>query len=139
MASFRASLRAFLLADTGLTALIGNRIYSSIAPEDVTDPYLVINDVSNFARFDMNSEDGQDEERIQIDIYSQKYITCININSIIRSLLNRKHQYDIGNYYIYSSNLENIVEFNEKDSDGTENIWERISVDYMFVRDIAES
>jgi hypothetical protein len=87
----------------------------------------------------MNDEDGQDEERVQIDIYSKEYVTSVNIGARIREILNRKHQYKMGNYYIYSSNLENVVEFSEKDMDGTEDIWERISVDYMFVRDIDET
>lgn len=139
MASFRGSLRAYLLTKTALTALVSTRIYSGTVPQGVDYPHIMITDISTFPRQGIASEDGQDEDRVQFDIYGAKYLECDNIQKELRTALNIKAQFKMGDYQIYSGNLENKSEFDEKDPDGTENTVKRLIVDYMFVRDITET
>jgi len=139
MASFRASLRTYLQTKTALTALVSTRIYTGTVPQGATYPHIMITDISIFVRQGIASEDGQDEERIQFDIYGETYLSVDDIQKQLRVALNVKGQFKMGNYQVYSGNLENKTEFDEKDPDGTENTTKRLIVDYMFVRDIAET
>ena len=78
------SLLTKLLATTALTALVGQRIYySGHVPQNVTEPYLVIQKISETATHSHGGYSHQKEARVQFTAYSPSYINIRNINKAI--------------------------------------------------------
>ena len=66
----RTSLRGYLLADTGVAALVGTRIYPRVLPQGVRDPAIVYNRVSMLGDHHMLGASGLVEVRMQIDAWA---------------------------------------------------------------------
>jgi hypothetical protein len=74
MATFGETLRAVLIADAAVSALVNARIFPNVIPQDAVTPavrYTVVDDVP------WNTLDGtvsRRRARVQIDAYAKKYL-----------------------------------------------------------------
>jgi hypothetical protein len=78
------ALRAKLVADTALYALVGQRVYYiGKVPQDVTLPYLVYQTIDDIP---VHSQDGFSKlstARIQINSFDDSYIDCKAVDTAI--------------------------------------------------------
>ena len=68
----RPALRAFLLADTGVAAVVGVRVFPSVMPQGVTAPSLVYHRISAFGDHHMQGASGYAVARWQLTAWSER-------------------------------------------------------------------
>lgn len=71
IADIRSALRAYLLADGSISALVGTRVYPMKMPQGVTSDSIVYQRVSNTGFHHMTGAVGLARPRLQIDCWSQ--------------------------------------------------------------------
>jgi putative Ca2+/H+ antiporter (TMEM165/GDT1 family) len=65
-----ATVQTTLKASAALTAIVGDRVYQTVAPETSARPYVVWFIVSAVPDNTLSERPQRDDERIQIDCYS---------------------------------------------------------------------
>lgn len=71
------ALVAMLLADSGVAALAGARIWWGRAPQaNATRPYVVMRKVSGRPEYHMTAPAGLSETRVQLDAYGETYASA---------------------------------------------------------------
>lgn len=90
---FEQALMTYLLAQSGITSLLGtgddgeNSIYFNRAPQDVNQPYIVISKISGLR---VHSHDGSSElanPQFQLSIFANNYGTAKSIAAAIQTAL----------------------------------------------------
>ncbi|MDD4986375.1 MAG: DUF3168 domain-containing protein [Dehalococcoidales bacterium] len=82
------ALMTFLLAQSGITALVGDRIHFVRAPQDVAHPYLVISKVDDPG---MHSHDGPvklGDPRLQFSAFAETYGAAKLVTAAVKTALN---------------------------------------------------
>lgn len=67
-----ARVQQALIASSALAAIVNGRISELIAPEDQSRPYVVWFIVSNVPENTLSCPPSEDDQRIQVDLYSPK-------------------------------------------------------------------
>lgn len=85
------AFRGLLAANTGLSALVGAKIYPLVVPQNTAYPavvYQVISKIPNSepCQGEQHSENVQ-QARMQVSIYAEKYEQIVAIDEAIRSAL----------------------------------------------------
>lgn len=84
-----STLYTRLTGFSGLSALIGDRIYPNIAPQRVTKPYIAYRRVSA-SRFTAFGQDtGDVRARFQFDVFADTYTAAKNVSEQLRLALQR--------------------------------------------------
>lgn len=78
---------ARLLADSGVDAVVGDRIYPGSAPQGATSPLIVVNTISLAPGYADDGEIGLDNVRLQIDCYAPNYTGSYNASQAVRAAL----------------------------------------------------
>jgi len=90
------ALLKHLLAQTALTALIGERLYYVIAPQDVQTPYIVFFKVSATRGRTLTASSHLVYSRFQFSIFSDTYYAAKQIAEQIQVALQDKNNEIIG-------------------------------------------
>ena len=90
------ALRAELLLQAGLTALVGTKIYYVNAPQDVEAPYIVFSKVSEVRGVSLDGTGGAVNARVQFSIFADTYYETKLIAAQIKTALHGKCQELIG-------------------------------------------
>jgi len=116
--SIESDLYTRLKDDSGVSALVGTRIYPLMAPQNVINPYItyqVINDNSNQC---IGGSVYQNDTRFQIDCWSTKYSEVKAIKeAVLSSLIGFKSSNSINNMDDYESDTKlyrQIIDFKLK-------------------------
>lgn len=83
----KTALINYLLAQTGITDLVGTRIYFVIAPQDVAKPYIILTKVDSPR---LHSHDGYSHlasPRFQVSIFSTRYGEGKGIAAAVQAIL----------------------------------------------------
>ena len=67
------ALIAKLLADAGVSALVGTRVYPGVRPQATALPAIVFNMISANPSYSDDGEDGIAEARVQLDCWGATY------------------------------------------------------------------
>jgi hypothetical protein len=67
------ALLTYLLTQSGLTALVASRIYYVKAPQDVTEPYIIMLKVSSPRNHSYDGSSHLAESRFQFSIFATTY------------------------------------------------------------------
>lgn len=67
------ALRAYLLADTAIAAVIGTRIYWSQRPQGAALPCIVLNVISSVPTYEYTGGAPIVDARVQVDVYGPDY------------------------------------------------------------------
>ena len=81
------TLVTHILGDSGITALIGDRIYPVVFPQDTPEnlfPALRYQVVSDAETYTMDGDSGLDNPRVQIDSYALEYSVMKNLSLLVR-------------------------------------------------------
>lgn len=84
MFDIRQGLRAYLLGDSGIAALVGVRVYPVILKQGVTDPSIVYSRISGIGDHHMQGASGLARPRIQIDCYSLSADTATTLANLVK-------------------------------------------------------
>ncbi len=86
------ALNTHLLAQSGLTALIGEKIYYLTAPQDVEEPYIVMTQVDAPAESSLTGTLGLTKHRFQFSIFSETLYAARLIRDQLHAALHGKHE-----------------------------------------------
>jgi hypothetical protein len=78
---------AKLLATSGVTALIGERVYPGVRPQASAVPAVVLNLISAIPSYSDDGEDGIQEDRLQIDCWGETYASIKALAHAVRAAL----------------------------------------------------
>ncbi len=83
------ALKTKLAGTSAITALVSNRIYYfDDVPQDVKNPYVVCQTISNVPQIAIDGAAGLNACRIQISIFDTNYKSCLDIESAIKTAIN---------------------------------------------------
>jgi hypothetical protein len=111
------ALKTYLEAQSGLTALISDRLYYVTAPQDVTAPYLVMTKISAVREQCQAGSSHLARSRFQFTIVSETYRTAKLIAAQLQSALQGcvGNKGDSPGVYIYSCTYDNETDLYEND------------------------
>lgn len=81
------ALITYLLAQTGIIALVGQRIYFVQAPQDTDKPYLVINKISGTRENSHEVNTHLAHPRFQLSAFAATYADCKAIIAAVQTAL----------------------------------------------------
>lgn len=87
MADPMINIYALLVADTDVMQYVDGRIYPTVAPQKITQPYIVWQLISNVAYNSLSCEPDADSQRMQVDCYSMKPVEARNLAFVVRDCL----------------------------------------------------
>jgi hypothetical protein len=76
-----------LLADSGVTALVSQKIFPVIAEEKIQTDYVTIRRTGTSPTIVKNETSGKDETFFNVTAYSKEYKKCIEILAAVRIVL----------------------------------------------------
>ena len=77
----------FLLAQTGITALVGDRIHFVQAPQDVAPPYLVFQKISDPPQHSHDGPLGLSNPRFQFSAFAETYSAAKQVVAAVQAVL----------------------------------------------------
>jgi len=80
-------LMTFLLAQSGITDLVGQRIHFVQAPQDVESPYLVISKISGVREHSHDGSSGLAHPRFQLSAFADTYGAAKAIIAAVQAVL----------------------------------------------------
>ena len=84
----RPALRAFLLADAGIAAMVGaERIYPLVLPQGVTQPSIVYSRITGFGDHHMQGASGLTRPRLQIDAWAAAADDATDLADLVKARL----------------------------------------------------
>lgn len=72
------ALTSYLLASSGVTSAVGQRVFWVLRPQGSDTPCLVLNVVSDVPQYVMGGADGLSQTRVQVDAYGTTYSAAKN-------------------------------------------------------------
>jgi len=81
------ALRAHLLAQVAITALVGTRIDWNVRPQGKALPAIVLHFVSGGGDYTMQRRTGFNDTVVQIDVWSATYLAALTISRLIKTAL----------------------------------------------------
>lgn len=76
-----------LLADSALIAVVGQRIYPVLAPQDIEAPYVVINKISGPRNHSMGGSSHLVNPRFQFSCFATTYAVAKQVSGLIQTVL----------------------------------------------------
>ncbi len=105
--SIETDLVSHLKSKTEITDLVGRRIYPMLAPQNVINPYMTYQVVSDDSNQCMGGEVYQNDTRFQIDCWSTKYSEVKAIKEAVENaLIGFKSSNSISNMDDYESETQ---------------------------------
>lgn len=80
---------ARLKAHAGTAALVSDRVYGAVAPQNVANPYITLFRVSTDRPSAMGADIGIARARIQVNAWSNTYASAKSVSAQIRDALQR--------------------------------------------------
>jgi hypothetical protein len=81
-------IRALLLADSGVSGLVDDRVNFGAYPQGDPFPGIVLNAISDVDDFTLQGPSGVPEFRVQVDCYAVSYGAAKELSRAVKSLLN---------------------------------------------------
>lgn len=87
MIDVRAALRAVLLADAAVAAIVGARVYPAILPQGVTQPSVVQSLISEETDYHMQGPSGLASMRVQVDAWALDQDDAVELAGAVKDVL----------------------------------------------------
>ena len=132
--SIKQAIHARLIAQDLIKSLVGGRIYWSIAPSNVTSPYLVFSRVSSNSTQHQLGASGLAESRFQIDSCSADADEADALSTAVRMVMDG-YRGTTNDTFINKIILDNEIDGIEVPSVGRQNSIARTTQDYIVWHD----
>ncbi len=93
MTTAMEAVRAVLVADAPVAALVGSKIYANRAPQNAIAPFIVCRVISDVpeSSLDADSDSTLGNVRLQVDSYAATYLGAkavgVAVNAVLRALI----------------------------------------------------
>ena len=122
------SLVALLLADAGLTALVGNRVNWNVRPQGNALPAVVLTKVSGVADYTMQGPSTYEQSRVQVDCYASTFLASVTAARAVTAKLSGLRTVQGGTEFL------GVFKDSERQSheEGSGGVWmHRVSLDFL--------
>lgn len=75
---------AHLLSAPGITALVGTRVYFSIAPQDAAAPRVIVHRISGVPVYHTTGQADLCESRVQVDCWATSGLTAVRLARAVK-------------------------------------------------------
>jgi len=82
-----SGIKNLLLNDSGVTDLVGQKIYPVVAEEKIQRPYTTIRRTGTSPTIVKNETSGKDETFFTVTAYDKEYKKCIQILAAVRGVI----------------------------------------------------
>ncbi len=123
------ALIGFMLTDTALAALVGNRIDWQKRPQGDALPSISLQRVSGGRDYSMQGATGLVQSRVQIDCWGETYVSTLDVARAVRDLLSGIRR-NIGNLQLQGAFIDSERHDFEKEGNAAEG-FHRISMDFQ--------
>jgi hypothetical protein len=132
----KAGIRTYLLADPSLVAALATStsIFSFPAPQDATKPYIMISRVDGLIQNLIGSSLDVYDETWQFDVISKTDKEAETIKELVITRLNGASRVVMGNYHVYSCQLNDIRDGSEIEDTAGETTVHRKILEFNFKR-----
>jgi len=117
-------LMTYLLAQSGITAYVSDRISPAMADQDVETPYIIVTKVSGAREHSHDGSSHLAHPRFQLSIFAETYKECKDIAAAVQSAL-QGYAGAMG-----SETVQNVIYRNEVDDYEDETGLYGVKVDY---------
>lgn len=114
MAAFETNLIPWLMSQSSLQSLAGNRVFPAKAPDGCARPYIVWRLITGTSEY-THSGPAFREFRVQFSIFAETYTAAASIREVLLSLLDGK-RHSIAGLTECTSFLSSVVHLYEGDS-----------------------
>lgn len=122
---------SYVTSKAALTALVGTRVYASVAPSSVIYPYVTFRIISDVPEHDMSGAVGLTEVILQVDAWAREVAERQSISETLRLILDGfVGLMGTENLDIRYCMLENRNSFEEPDKQGKNLPVHRASLDF---------
>lgn len=130
--SLKTALYSYLSGQSGLTNLVGTRIYPDIAPANASLPYVIHQYVSADHVRHMGGTSDFASRRVQFDVYGATAVSVDNVFAQLRTALEAKRG-TIGseNLVVLSSGIESERDDYVDPIDGSQTGKHRRTIDFI--------
>ena len=104
--SIESTVYQRVTADSAVSALIGNRLYPSVAPDGVQKPYGIYDLISHRRSITHGGESTLHISRVQIDVYAKTREEAIELSDAVINALHAQN-WNNDTHAVYSSELDN--------------------------------
>lgn len=137
--NFYGALMAFVLADSSISDIVGDRMFLGRAPQKVDDPYIVFHLIDSVDIAHLNGQTGIVVERWQLDCYSQSATTVISLNDAVYERLKFVAYVMMSNYKVLFAHRVNFSNFEEPTGEGEQTIFYRHVQDFSIKRNFQQT
>jgi len=130
----KAGLRTYILAGTGISAVVAARCYSFPAPQNATQPYIMLTRVSSTIQNLIGESLNIYDETWQVDIIAPTDKAAESLAELVITRLNIADRVEMGNYTVYACSLSGITEGAEIQMPGGETREARKTLDFRILR-----
>lgn len=123
--AIESDLYTHLINDSGVSGIVGDRVYPLRLPQGFTLPAISYQRISGDRAKDLQGSTGHTSPRIQIDCWTKKYSDLKNLAEKVRLSLDRFTGNLGGGQYVQHVSLEGETENFEDDTE-----IQRISLDF---------
>lgn len=109
----KGGIRSYILADTNITDVVGQKCFSFPGPQDVVKPYILINRISENIIGTINASLDIYNELWQVDVYSSTDLEAEEIKELLITRLNYADRIEMGGYTVYTCTLDSVVDSSE--------------------------
>lgn len=136
MASFETGLATYLGSKSAITDLVSTRIFPQVAPQGVTEPFVVYTRISGANGHHMGGADGLQQSRYQFDAYGS-YAQVKSIEDAIRQALDG-YRGAMGSEIVQTCHLMDARDLYDAPADGSQFGTHRVSMDFFiaYVEDV---
>lgn len=124
----KEAIYSILTQDAGVSALVGTKVYPSVAPSSALEPFIVYSVISNAPIHTMDGGNST-KYRIQLSCFSFDSKTNTSVVSSIRNAMGVKRFHGAG--YEMVTVEDSTIESEQPPQDGSEQYVFQTNVDYM--------
>lgn len=134
--AFETGLVTYLESKTALTDLVGTRMHPQIAPQGLTEPFLVFSRISGASGHHMTGADGLQQARYQFDAYGT-YPQVKSVEGALRQSLDG-YRGAMGSEYVQTCHVLDSRDLYEEPGDKQQFGTHRVSMDFLiaYVEDV---
>ena len=133
----KSELATYLLADTNISGVVGDKIYSFPIPEGISLPYILLSRITQKEGGFLTSRDNRQVQTWQIDVYSDRDIEAENIKDLVIDRLNIHNTFDMAGIAVLNSFLITSRDLSNIQQQGSQEANCRKQIEFIIINKIS--
>jgi hypothetical protein len=133
--TFQSALRTYLLADSGITDIVGaDGVYSFPAPQKADLPYILISEITEGVFNNLSARAGFAREEWQLDCMSYGNSEATALKDAVIDRVNNASPLTMSGFDVSLMIVDNVTDLSELEDDGSQKTARRKTVQVIVKR-----